>query len=150
MSLPQAKLLEPLGLLVVRPSSAAGPGDCARTVFSGATELLGFCLGPFRPLSGGLGSSGEVSVPRHHLRPLLASTSSPSPQPTLSYKNEAPWERKKEYLWGLAFLGFIPIKTETGLQSQQNALACQTAAIRLRRIYGLCDSQGGARVLAGR
>lgn len=89
-------------------------------------------------------------MPKHHLRPLLASTSSPSPQPTLSHKNEAPWERKKEYLWGLAFLGFIPIKTETGLQSQQNALACQTAAIRLRRIYGLCDSQGGARVLAGR
>lgn len=47
---------------------------------------------------------------------------------------------KKKCLRGLAFLGFIPIKIETGLQTQQKALACQTAAIRLQRIYGVCDT----------
>lgn len=70
----------------------------------------------------------------------LASPAS-TPQPTTGERNEAPWKRKKECLWGLAFLGFTPIKTETGLQSQQKALACQTAAIRLGRIYGVCASR---------
>lgn len=116
-------------------------------VFGGATKLaMGFtqdwavlpALWWFRGL-------GKVSLHRRCLRP---------PQPVAPSQPQAggmrPPGKEREPLWGLAFLGSIPIKTETGLQSQQKTLACQTAAIRLRRIYGVCDSQGAVRVLTGR
>lgn len=133
---------------MVPPSATADPGGgSVCLVFAGATKLaMGFIqdwavLPTLVVWGAGEGLLAET---------LPSATPASGPQPTTSRQNEAPWERKRERLWGLAFLGSIPIKTETGLQSQQKTLACQTAAIRLRRIYGVCDSQGGVRVLAGR
>lgn len=133
---------------MVQPVSIAGPGEAVfAQFFSSTTELLWVFFRAISPALWQFGGLGKVSLPRHHLQlpqPV-------PPRPTTSWRNEALWERKKKkYLWGLAFWGFIPIKTETGLQSQQKALACQTAGIRLSRIYGVCGSPGGAKGLVGR
>lgn len=70
------------------------------------------------------------------------------PQPTTGWRNEASWERKKSVSGAWPFWVSFPLKQKQVCKANKK-LGCQTAAIRLRRIYGVSDSQGGARVPLG-
>lgn len=134
---------------MVHPVSTAGLEEAVLAqCLAEPQSCCGFALGLFHPLSGSSGCWGRSPCPDTTFS--CPSQCLPGQPQAGEMRPSGKEKKKKEYLWGLAFWGFIPIKTETGLQSQQKALACQTAGIRLRRIYGVCSSPGGAKGLVGR
>ena len=86
---------------------------CLLSFLAEPQSYCGFSLGLFHPLSGSSGGWGRSPCPD-------TTFSCPSQclpgQPQAGEMRPSGKEKKKnEYLWGLAFWGFIPIKTETGL-----------------------------------